>query len=442
MGVDSTRPAFTYGRPVRPDEFVGRGAELRTIFNRVRNGESTAVVGGPKVGKSSLLIKLADAQTQREYLGRDAPQVLTCALDLHALAAGDGPRAFWQDALAPLHAAALESGARQQLDRAVESGYARRPLERFFNALGRHGQRLVLVLDEFERLLSHDRFQDPSFFALLRSLATRTNGLALVIASRLSVADINERGRDLLNVGSPFFNIMINLRLRALDAGAADALLARAGSALSVQDRRFVCRASGCQPFLLQALAATLIYVSADLRGADRAAEAASTFVERVGFHFADQWDALTPLSRAAVTLLCLSAVCAPDLACGDLMAQEAFSAQLQALHDLDLAVKVGPDWAYERRGLCHWRGETWTIGAQAFAWWVLNGLPGAAPRFHSLGSDSGQAAHADGLFDLFGNEAMGRLMDCARESPALARPDIGPWARTLYETLAEAGRA
>ncbi len=45
---------FIYGRPVRPGEFLNREAELHTIFNRLRNCESTTVVGEPHIGKSSL----------------------------------------------------------------------------------------------------------------------------------------------------------------------------------------------------------------------------------------------------------------------------------------------------------------------------------------------------------------------------------------------------
>jgi len=54
MGLMLASPPFIYGRPVRPGEFLNREAELRTIFNRLRNGESTAVVGEPHIGKRSL----------------------------------------------------------------------------------------------------------------------------------------------------------------------------------------------------------------------------------------------------------------------------------------------------------------------------------------------------------------------------------------------------
>ena len=46
--------SFIYGRPVFPGEFIGRQDELNTIFDRISKGESTAVVGEPHIGKSSL----------------------------------------------------------------------------------------------------------------------------------------------------------------------------------------------------------------------------------------------------------------------------------------------------------------------------------------------------------------------------------------------------
>ena len=76
---------FIYGRPVRPGEFLNREPELRTIFNRLRNGESTAVVGEPHIGKTSLLLQLADPAARRVYLGDDARCLGVSPLDLHPI---------------------------------------------------------------------------------------------------------------------------------------------------------------------------------------------------------------------------------------------------------------------------------------------------------------------------------------------------------------------
>jgi hypothetical protein len=376
---------FTYGRPVQPGEFLGREAELRTIFNRLRNGESTAVTGEPQIGKSSLLLKLADEATQRDYLGPGADQLFTCSLDLHSVGSDYTPEDFWHEALEPLYEGPDRDAIEQQLDQVAASGYARRPLERLFNQLGQRGRRLVLLLDEFDRLLGHGSFQDPSFFALLRSLATRTNGLVLVIASHLSVSEINERGRGLLDMGSPFFNVMINVRLRPFDGQTAEELLERAGRGLSLDDRRFVRRVSGQHPFLLQALAATLL----EFTGEDRHARTAWALCERICSHFDDLWVTLDDRARAAVVVLSLIELCnqaiGPEFDYRAIIRNEAFGAQLRNLRALALAERVEPEWPFDRRGLCLWRGDYWTISAQALAWWVLQQAIAGSPRIHTL---------------------------------------------------------
>ncbi|NIV38117.1 MAG: hypothetical protein GWN58_54495, partial [Anaerolineae bacterium] len=95
------------------------------------------------------------------------------------------PAAFWKEVLEPLGKAVGDVTTAPLLKQAAECGYARRSLERLFASLGERGRKLVLMLDEFESLLGHPNFQEPGFFGLLRSLATRTGALVLITASRL-----------------------------------------------------------------------------------------------------------------------------------------------------------------------------------------------------------------------------------------------------------------
>ena len=48
------------------------------------------------------------------------------------------------------------------LEKAAASGYARPDLDRLFTYLGQSNRRLILLLDEFERLLMHRNFQDAA----------------------------------------------------------------------------------------------------------------------------------------------------------------------------------------------------------------------------------------------------------------------------------------
>ncbi|MCD6554528.1 MAG: AAA-like domain-containing protein, partial [Anaerolineae bacterium] len=372
---------FIYGRPVRPGEFLNRKPELRTIFNRLRNGESTAVVGEPHIGKTSLLLQLADPATRRVYLGDDARCLVVSPLDLHPIGSDYTPTTFWEEALEPLREHPGDAATARRLKQAAQTNYARRSLERLFNHLGAQRRRLLLLLDEFERLLIHPNFQDPAFFAMLRSLVTRTGGLALVTASRLSVAEMNERGRGLLDTGSPFFNNVIEVRLRPFDEETVNALLDQAGEALSPDDRRFIRRVAGRHPFLLQAMAEALVETTSD----DRQAHAAECFYGWVSSHFDDLWHSLDDRTRTTAVILSLVELCGralgQDFAFGEIEKVEAFGPELRKLAERGLAEQVDEGWQFDGEHLLLWRGERWTVGAQAFAWWVRDVVIAGARR-------------------------------------------------------------
>ena len=423
---------FIYGRPVRPGEFLNRRDELRTIFNRLRNGESTALVGEPHIGKTSLLLQLADGATQQAYLGGDAHCLMVSSLDLHPIGSDYSPAAFWEEALKPLQEHPSHQTTARLLRQAAEANYARQPLDRLFRNLAAQGRRLVFLLDEFERLLGHPNFQDPAFFALLRSLATRTGGLALITASRLSVAEMNERGRGLLDTGSPFFNNVIEVRLRPFDQETVNALLDRAGDALSPDDRRFACRVAGCHPFLLQAMATALV----ETMGDDRQARAAERFYERVSFHFDDLWHSLDDRTRTTAVILSLVELGKRALgrrfACGEIENAPAFGPELRKLAERGLAGQVGKGWQFDTEHLLLWRGERWTVGAQAFAWWVRDVVIAEARRVPAYDE---WLANKRYRF-LLTQEQWDWLVGTVRNAPGWAVRGLGTLARALFEEL------
>ena len=433
VGSATSNP-FIYGRPVQPSEFLNREAELRTVFNRLRNGESTAIVGEPHIGKTSLLLRLADEATLWDYLGDDARCLVVSVMDLLPIPNDYTPADFWAKALEPLqeHPGHLSTSTAHWLEQAAQAGYASRPLERFFNHLGSEGQQLVLLLDEFERLLIHPNFQDPGFFALLRSLTTRTGGLSLVTAGRLSVGEMNERGRVLLDAGSPFFNNMIEIRLHPFDERTVSRLLSRASDAFSPDDRRFIRRVAGRYPFLLQAMAATLLETGGD----DRQARAAERFYERITFHFDDLWYVLDDRTRTTVVILSLlelgGRALGQDFAYGEIERVDAFGPELRKLAERGLAEQVGEGWQFDWEHLLLWRGERWTVGIQAFAWWVRDVVVAESRRVPAydewLANKRYRFLLTQGQWD--------RLANTVHDAPEWAMRGVGALARALFKEL------
>jgi hypothetical protein len=441
MATDSsTLSPFIYGRPVRHDEFLDRKDELRTICNRLRHTESTAIVGEPHIGKSSLILKLMEEETQQAYLADEADNTISCLLDLHPIGSSYTPIAFWQEVLEPLDELepssskkAPESGLPALLKQARDAGYTRRTLEKLFNHLGEKGRRLALLLDEFERLLIHPNFQDPSFFALMRSLATRTGGLAMITTSRLSVAEMNERGRVLLETGSPFFNHTIEMRLHPFDKVTIGTLLDRAGQAFSPEDRRFIRRVAGRHPFLLQAMAAVLLETSGD----DRYEVAAERFYERTSSHFDDLWRTLDDRTRTAAVILSLMELGGRALgdrfAYGEIEQADSFGPELRKLEERGLADMAGEGWQFDIEHLLLWQGEQWTVGTQAFVWWVRDVIITESRRVPAYDE---WLANKRYTF-LLTQQQWDLLVNTVRDLPQWAVRGVAGLARSLVQELA-----
>jgi hypothetical protein len=355
---------FIYDRPVCGLEFLNRERELRSIFSALYRGASTVISGTPRSGKSSLLLKLTDSTTERHYLGDQAKQFLFVFIDLDLASSEWTPSTFWEKALTSLLASSQEKAYADLAKQTAAADYSPRSLEQLFEYLGQQGTRLVLLLDEFECLLTHPNFRSVAFFALLRHLATLTRGLAIVAATRLRVTEMNQkvwRGSR----GSPLFNYMIQVPLRPFDEKTVSLLLERGG--FDESDRALIRCLAGHQPFLLQVMASTLLETRAE-----RHPRAASAFYERVAFYFDELWQSLDNRTRTAIVILSLlelsQAVDDEKLTYQALEQDHIFVSEWRRLAELGLAKQV-PAWS-RQNGLM-WRGERWTVNVQAFLWWV-----------------------------------------------------------------------
>jgi hypothetical protein len=252
---------FYYGDPVPTDLFVDRRRELRRITNRIVNrGQSSAIVGEPCSGKTSLLLYLDSAEAQAEFYGAAGERLVFSYLDAQALGGRFSQARFWEYALHPLQERVVAHSPDSPLAQAYglcrENGFGCFVLERLLAQVGAEGWRLVLSLDEFDVLLHHPVFNSAEFFGGLRSLASRSRGaLALVIASRRSLTALNEATRQFSRTGSPYFNFLDEITLGPFSDDAIAGLLDRAGDRFTSEDRRFIEEVAGGHAYLLQVAA-------------------------------------------------------------------------------------------------------------------------------------------------------------------------------------------
>lgn len=289
---------------------MGREEEIHSLLFRLATGQNTAVVGEPNIGKSSLLEYLAENKDCRARLGEQAARTVFASQDCHMLPGDFTPADFWRQVLGDVWDACPDETVRRVVDWAATKGeFGSYALERVLQAITRHLWRVVLLIDEFDSLLSHPNFNTAEFFGALRSLATRFTGLALVTASRLSVAEMNRHSEEINPYGSPFFNGFIEVNLKSFDDDDVDALLEGAltdtGVAFDGRDRDFLHAMTGRHPFLLQAAAGALYdAIVAGKQGDARYYQAGRTFYRQTEDHFSDFWRHLAPRARTAATIL------------------------------------------------------------------------------------------------------------------------------------------
>jgi hypothetical protein len=239
---NDTNPFFHRG-PVREAAyFFGRTREIAFAADLLRQGQSLAVSGPRRIGKTSLLFHLAQPEVSAAHgLGPEATTWVY--LDGGML---DGLDEEW------LYGA---------VDRALGGDADAVPYGRFVERLrdlaARPGaSRLILALDEFELIAANPRL-GPALFNRLRGLTTQYP-LQFITAARDPLWQLTFAHRETLS--SPFFNIFAPLPLGLFSEAEAGALL----STLSARGRRagfaaetvaFILELAGPHPLFLQVAA-------------------------------------------------------------------------------------------------------------------------------------------------------------------------------------------
>jgi len=369
---------FFCGNPVPPDQFLDRQEELWRITGRILNqGQSTAVMGEPRSGKTSLLWYLKAPEKRAMLYNADGQRLLFSYLDAQTLGEKFNQAQFWEYALHPLHGQvitpSLDSPIAQAYQVCRENEFGCFVLERLFAQMVQSGWRLVVMLDEFDLLLHHPILNSAEFFGSLRHLASLSQGaLALVIASRHSLADLGKDTQQFSHGSSPYFNFLEEVTLGSWPDESVAELLCRAGDRFASEDRRFIRQMAGEHPYLLQAAAYDL-WLAYELSASEdnlylRRQQAWRRFLDKAGQTLDDSWQLWSQVMRQA-----FAAVALADMP--RLLKRREFHVK-SLVHDLH---DLGPELAMLRdRGFVK-EDETapggWQVRPQAFLWWLADEL-------------------------------------------------------------------
>jgi hypothetical protein len=245
---------YTPGSPLLDARmFFGRADELNEIGAFLNGSQSVSIVGPPKIGKTSLMRQLMQAESMPDagigvinlfvyidcqafsHFRKDEIFVHLCTAMAQALL-GQGLE----------QEPALEAAAAKATWPAIEVGVRK---------LNQRGLRVVLMLDDFEQL-TQNPLVDVSFYNALRSAAGRMRLVFLTGSARpLFSLTCFDNSQKILS--SPFFNIFAQLFLGLLSESDARAMIRRpmeaVGMAVSPPLEEFIYQLAGGHPFALQA---------------------------------------------------------------------------------------------------------------------------------------------------------------------------------------------
>jgi hypothetical protein len=238
--MNEGNPFFHRGPVSQPEFFFGRGREIAFAFDLLAKGQSVAVSGPRRIGKTSLLMHLIDPGVGSAHgCPPDGTEFLL--LDGGTLD-GLGEDDFY---------GAIDRSLGGSSNAVSYTDF----LEHFRSKFSGSRRNLVILMDEFELVASNPRFGAP-LFNRLRGLAAQYP-VRFVTASKNPLWRLGQTNPETL--ASPFFNFFAPLTLGPLeDAEARDLvhrLSAQAGKPFTERSRDAILALSGPHPLFLQVAA-------------------------------------------------------------------------------------------------------------------------------------------------------------------------------------------
>jgi hypothetical protein len=363
---------FFYGDPVPVNKFIGRHSEIRRITSRIcSSGSSTALIGEPRAGKSSIL-KYIKAEENKVSLYDDwAERLIFVEVDGQNLERDVSPTKIWELILdrAKYKTDTIPSvaGAYRACRLNNWSAFA---LERFFNELNLSKHKIVLLLDEFGSFFDHPKLHSTDFYGRLRSLSTRFESLVLVLASRYPLEKLHKETLKLNPSGSPYFNYLAPLILKPFSDNEVEGLLKLAGRRFTKQEKQFIQNLSGGHPYLLQVAASALweAYADNEKDTGARQKKVSDELYSEANDTLGASWDLWSPKTKIAFMIVALDEI--PLL-----LPTRSFDmiTLLKQLDDFEPEIRFLAEQGYIAPD--NMLDSGWQVRIKAFNWWLANEL-------------------------------------------------------------------
>lgn len=282
---------FSYGKPVSPEDFIGRSDKIHAILSRLYKIESSMIIGRTQSGKTSLLNKVIHELTHDPHL----QHIVVIRLDV--LMATWTPLEFWNVVIARLVKQQPQFGLPTRL---TEISYL--DLKDVFDILYDHQYSCVLIIDDFEQLVFHQHLFSEEFLLPLRSVSQTGQGLSLLLTSRLSLEEIHDKARSFWQLGSAFFSHVQPISLGLFSEKSVSDLLKKGKKIFHNRYAKDSIKIAGRHPFLLQALASQFYTAFRQKNYTEE--KSVDAFYEIAQVFFDGVWQGLDNTSRAALFIV------------------------------------------------------------------------------------------------------------------------------------------
>ena len=209
--VKKINPLANCGNIVYGDRFIGRESEIEIIQNRVlvKNGGNIAIMGLPRVGKSSLVWNAL--MTKKEEALKQ--NILIVRLNIGDLESADEfnlqmiikiyeeiEDVYFED---KNFMTLLEKRVSVVKDKQKESIEKKSAIERFFKIINKKDISIILILDEFDHITSIFKLEN---FQFLREISINPDmSISIVSISRKTISEIEVIGNATLSKLSTVF---------------------------------------------------------------------------------------------------------------------------------------------------------------------------------------------------------------------------------------------
>lgn len=275
-------------------QFYGRRKEAARIFSRIgaSRPQSVAIVGGRKIGKSSLLNYIYAPEVRSRML--DGSEYLFVFMDLQQKRF-QSMESFFADLISGVEEALAEAAAEPVGVKGADFDSVRK----LFTKLHRRKYKLICLLDEFDVITSNRAF-NLDFFAFLRSAANNYD-VAYITSS---ANDLQELCHTDQIADSPFFNIFTNIYLRPFSPEEARELIVepsrQAGLPLEAY-RQQILELAGYFPFFLQIACANFFDHLLEYNEISDLKKIEEGFLDEARVHFRYIWEHLHEEEREVI---------------------------------------------------------------------------------------------------------------------------------------------